>query len=72
MQPNMKKEYRAELKVLRKNARSCRRDFLAYVAAKRKEARRIDREITTSERRCNTAMKRLQLRIAILEGRLSS
>lgn len=70
-QPNMKKEYRAELKLLRKNEVHCSCDWRDYVKAKRKEIRAIDRDITTSERRYKTAMGKIKRRIAILEGRLS-
>lgn len=72
MQPNMKKEYRSELKQLRANERVVRRDIRkassAYWNAKRKLLRDHEREA----RAAGVALNRIGKRKAILEGRLVS
>lgn len=70
-QPNMKTEYRAELKCLRKNRRVVTNDWKAFVALKRKELRKFTSEINRAERNAKRTVERFDLRIAILEGRLS-
>lgn len=70
-QPNMKKEYRAELKTLRKNRRVVTNDWKAFVKSKRAELRKFASAINGAERRAKQSVARFDKRIAILEGRLS-
>lgn len=78
MQPNMKKEYRAELKLLRKNRRVAQREFNTFIATMRRKARGIMdqldpiiRDVKKIERKTKSTVARYDKRIAILEGRLS-
>jgi len=70
-QPNMKKQYRAELKTLRANKRKILADRKAYFAKKKKELGAIEREIRRAASSSDAALNKLMRRIAILEGRLS-
>jgi hypothetical protein len=70
-QPNMKKEYRAELKSLRKNRGHIVRDWKAFAKDRAAILRTLAREINGAERRVLRNLERFDRRIAILEGRLS-
>lgn len=70
-QPNMKKEYRAELKTLRKNRGFVTLGWKAFVKSKRTELRKFTSEINRAERNTKRTLERFDKRIAILEGRLS-
>lgn len=71
MQPNMKKEYRAELKQLRANERKVRRDRAAFEKNYRAEWKLLNRLLQRSARETERALTRIHKRIAIVEGRLS-
>ena len=71
MQPNMKKEYRAELKLLRKNRRVVLRDAKAFLEPKLRGIREMMRVVERAERETRQSVRRFDKRIAILEGRLS-
>jgi hypothetical protein len=70
-QPNMKKEYRAELSLLRRNRRYLLRDWRAFVQGIRRDLRDITRTINKTERGARRSLARYDKRIAIVEGRLS-
>jgi hypothetical protein len=70
-QPNMKKEYRAELKTLRKNRGHVLRDWKAFAKHRAGLLRAMTREINGAERNVRRNLDRFDKRIAILEGRLS-
>jgi hypothetical protein len=70
-QPNMEKEYRAELKILRINRRYALDDWRAFVKCIRRDLRDILREVNKTERAARRSVARYDKRIAILEGRLS-
>ncbi|MCA1659937.1 MAG: hypothetical protein LC642_05285 [Verrucomicrobiaceae bacterium] len=70
-QPNMNKEYRAELKSLRKNRGHVLRDWKSFVQSRRGMLRTIEREVNGVERKVKRNLGRFDKRIAILEGRLS-
>lgn len=70
-QPNMKKEYRSELKILRKNRSHVLRDWKAFAKQCRGRLRVIARELNTVERNVTRNLARFDKRIAILKGRLS-
>jgi hypothetical protein len=67
----MKKEYRAELKSLRKNRRVVTNDWKAFVKSKRAELRKFTTAVNRAERGVVCAVSHFDKRIAILEGRLS-
>lgn len=78
-QPNMKKEYRAELKSLRKHRRHAQRELKAFIKAMRAAINKIHKEqidpifrdINSATRQTERSLRRYAKRIAILEGRLS-
>lgn len=71
MQPNMKTEYRSELKTLRANERKVRRDGRNAVRDYRRAKAKLDRDYMRGDRATGKALDRIAKRKAILEGRLS-
>jgi hypothetical protein len=70
-QPNMKKEYRAELKLLHRNRRTVLRDAKAVLSAQLFVARSAMKRFERCESVVRRNLERFDKRIAILEGRLS-
>jgi hypothetical protein len=71
MQPNMKKEYRAELKSVRKQLGRLVRDTRSARAERDRRLRLTKRDFNKLFRRHERAGQRLLKRQQILEGRLS-
>lgn len=70
-QPNMKKEYRAEIKILRKNRRHVLLGWKVFAKSRAALLRKMTAEIKGVERRVSRNLASFDKRIAILEGRLS-
>jgi hypothetical protein len=79
---NMDKEYRAELRELKKNRRKVERDLAteeracmkaikAAAATQRRTVRNAERNYDRAEKRCRKIIAKFQERQGILEGRLS-
>jgi len=69
-QPNMKKEYRSELRILRSNRRHALGDWKSFARATKKVIKGIEREVNGAELRTRSTLARLDKRIAIVSGRL--
>lgn len=70
-QPNMKKEYRAELKSLGRHLGRLHREIKAAEKARDREKAALDRAWKAQTRRNAAAVSRILKRTLILRGRLS-
>lgn len=68
---NMTKQYRTELRVLRKSKAKLERDFVQFEREHQKKAKALRRDHQRSVQSVAKSMNRIDERIAILEGRLS-
>ena len=68
---NMNKEIKAEIRTLNWARKKIQRDLRAADCIRRRQIRKLEREILRSQRSCGRAVGRIDKRIAILEGRLS-
>ncbi len=68
---NMNKEYRAELRILKRSRKNVRKDWARCLKTNAAQMRKFEREAAAATKRANRATEHLDKRIAILEGRLS-
>lgn len=68
---NMNKEYRAELKVLRKAKKKIERDMSAATKTASKQVQAIYTALGRGAKRCQKEVARIERRESILQGRLS-
>lgn len=68
---NMNKEYKQELKVLRKAKAKIAKDMAGATASAVKQVKAIYTSLGRGAKRCQKELARIEKREAILEGRLS-
>lgn len=68
----MRKEFRNELRILKKNRSGVSSDLKKERSVYKKTIANAKRNLARSEKACGRATSHIEKRIAILEGRLSS
>jgi len=68
---NMNREYRDELRTLKKHRRKVGSDWMAFYRGNRRAVVKLERELKRGLRAFDKTMKAIDRRAAILEGRLS-
>lgn len=71
MTPNMKKENRAEIRTLRLARKKVASDWSAEIKRIGSEIRWLEALRLGANRNCGSAVKKIDRRIAVLQGRLS-